>query len=200
MLSCDIALCRCLSLVLSIRLPEVRLCGWVLSRRGARPTMFKRRGCTPRPTPVWPTLHLFFTACKVSPSSRHVFTSGARCRVCLCLFPVKLMPCCCSLSVQAEDDVIRSGILEITDKQSVVLLSAIAMAMDLQEDAAPTDKNALAMEVRIRSMDGAFVTLAVLGAFRTYNVWLTGMPNQLMTWYLVWHSDARMMIRILVHH
>lgn len=43
---------------------------------------------------------------------------------------------------------IRSGILEITDKQSVVLLSAIAMAMDLQEDAAPTDKNALAMEVK----------------------------------------------------
>lgn len=54
----------------------------------------------------------------------------------------------CVLCVhQAEDDVIRSGILEITDKQSVVLLSAIAMAMDLQEDAAPTDKNALAMEV-----------------------------------------------------
>ena len=51
------------------------------------------------------------------------------------------------MCVQAEDDVIRSGILEITDKQSVVLLSAIAMAMDLQEDAAPTDKNALAMEV-----------------------------------------------------
>ena len=43
---------------------------------------------------------------------------------------------------------IRSGILEITDKQSVVLLSAIAMAMDLQEDAAPTDKQTLAMEVR----------------------------------------------------
>lgn len=54
-------------------------------------------------------------------------------------------PLCCS---QAEDDVIRSGILEITDKQSVVLLSAIAMAMDLQEDAAPTDKQTLAMEVR----------------------------------------------------
>lgn len=49
--------------------------------------------------------------------------------------------------MKAEDDVIRSGILEITDKQSVVLLSAIAMAMDLQEDAAPTDKQALAMEV-----------------------------------------------------
>lgn len=49
--------------------------------------------------------------------------------------------------MQAEDDVIRSGILEITDKQSVVLLSAIAMAMDLQEDTAPTDKQALAMEV-----------------------------------------------------
>lgn len=49
--------------------------------------------------------------------------------------------------MQAEDDVIRSGILEITDKQSVVLLSAIAMAMDLQEDAAPTDKQTLAMEV-----------------------------------------------------
>lgn len=48
---------------------------------------------------------------------------------------------------QAEDDVIRSGILEITDKQSVVLLSAIAMAMDLQEDAAPTDQQSLAMEV-----------------------------------------------------
>lgn len=48
---------------------------------------------------------------------------------------------------KAEDDVIRSGILEITDKQSVVLLSAIAMAMDLQEDAAPADKNTLAMEV-----------------------------------------------------
>lgn len=44
---------------------------------------------------------------------------------------------------------IRSGILEITDKQSVVLLSAIAMAMDLQEDAAPTDKQALAMEVSL---------------------------------------------------
>lgn len=53
---------------------------------------------------------------------------------------------------QAEDDVIRSGILEITDKQSVVLLSAIAMAMDLQEDAAPTDKQTLAMEVREREM------------------------------------------------
>lgn len=50
---------------------------------------------------------------------------------------------------KAEDDVIRSGILEITDKQSVVLLSAIAMAMDLQEDAAPTDKQALAMEVSL---------------------------------------------------
>ena len=48
---------------------------------------------------------------------------------------------------QAEDDVIRSGILEITDKPSVVLLSAIAMAMDLQEDAAPADRNTLAMEV-----------------------------------------------------
>lgn len=52
-----------------------------------------------------------------------------------------------SVAPKAEDDVIRSGILEITDKQSVVLLSAIAMAMDLQEDAAPTDKHTLAMEV-----------------------------------------------------
>lgn len=52
------------------------------------------------------------------------------------------------LARKAEDDVIRSGILEITDKQSVVLLSAIAMAMDLQEDAAPTDKQTLAMEVK----------------------------------------------------
>ncbi|CAN0366984.1 unnamed protein product [Discosporangium mesarthrocarpum] len=49
--------------------------------------------------------------------------------------------------LQGEDDVIRSGILEITDKQSVVLLSAIAMAMDLQEDTAASDKQSLAMEV-----------------------------------------------------
>lgn len=48
---------------------------------------------------------------------------------------------------------IRSGILEITDKQSVVLLSAIAMAMDLQEDAAPTDRHALAMEVRSKHLE-----------------------------------------------
>ena len=67
------------------------------------------------------------------------------------------------LCFQAEDDVIRSGILEITDKQSVVLLSAIAMAMDLQEDAAPTDKQTLAMEVR-EIEDCCKAILAVLGA------------------------------------
>ncbi|KAG5177395.1 myosin I, high molecular weight-Acanthamoeba sp [Tribonema minus] len=42
--------------------------------------------------------------------------------------------------LQAEDDVIRSGTLEIDDQSSVVLMSAIAMAMDLAlEGDAPTD-------------------------------------------------------------
>lgn len=53
----------------------------------------------------------------------------------------------CVCFCQAIDDVFESGNLEITDKQSAVLLSAIAMAEDLPADAAPTDRQALVKEV-----------------------------------------------------
>jgi hypothetical protein len=49
---------------------------------------------------------------------------------------------------QAEDDVIRTGTLEIDDQSSVILLSAVAMAMEMAlEGDAPTDPSVLREEI-----------------------------------------------------